>query len=91
MPTKDNLFRRDRKDNLFRHGIISHEPQLCLSGFCNVEIANHLFLTCNIFSSLWHLVRNWLHFSSVDPFGISNHFLHFAYSASVSKAQQSLI
>jgi len=48
-----------------------------------------LFLYCNIFSSLWQLVHNWIGFSSVDPQHIPNHFAHFAYSTDDLKAHRS--
>jgi len=43
-------------------------------------------MACNVFSSIWHLVRNWLDISSVDPFSITKHFLQFGHSKDVSKA-----
>jgi len=52
-PLKVSLFswrllrnRFPNKDNLFRHGIIPLEYQLCVFGCGNTELAKHLFLHC---------------------------------------------
>ena len=55
-----------------------------MSGCGSLESANHLFFTCNIFSSLWHLVCNWLGFSSVDPSGIVDHFVYLGMCFKIS-------
>jgi hypothetical protein len=45
----------------------------------------HLLLSCNIFSHLWIVEGNWLGFSSVHPFKISDHFIQFGNSTGISK------
>ena len=88
-----HLFRNrlPTKDNLFRQGVIPYDAQLCVTCCGNIKLANHLFLGCNVFNSVWHLLQNWLGISSVDPFGISDHFFQFSYSTSVSKARRSMM
>lgn len=48
-----------------------------MSGCGTHESTNHLFLTCNIFITIWHLVHSWVGISSVDPFGIADQFVQF--------------
>lgn len=98
VPLKVSLFvwhlfrnRLPTKDNLFRQGVIPYDAQLCVTCCGNIKLANHLFLGCNVFNSVWHLLQNWLGISSVDPFGISDHFFQFSYSTSVSKARRSMM
>jgi len=82
---------RDRlptKENLVVRGIIPHEAQLCVIGCGGVETTQHLFLFCNIFSSLWNLVRSWISFSSLDLQHIS---AHFVYSTGGFKARRSFL
>jgi len=46
---------RDRlpsKDNLFRRGVIDQASRQCVSGCDSLETSNHLFLHCNLFSSV---------------------------------------
>lgn len=37
------------RDNLFQHGVISHDAQHCVSGRGKVETTNDLFFHCSIF------------------------------------------
>ncbi|MCI00663.1 70 kDa peptidyl-prolyl isomerase [Trifolium medium] len=55
------------KANLVTRGILSQEAHFCTSGCGAVESAQHLFISCGTFGSLWALVRSWIDFSSVDP------------------------
>jgi hypothetical protein len=48
LPTRDNLVRRH---------IITPDSQLCVTGCGGVETTHHLFLSCSVFTSLWHLIR----------------------------------
>jgi len=64
---------------------------LCASGCGNLESTNLLFLSCNVFGSLWHPVHNWLGISSVDSSGIANLSIQFGNSEGYFKSQQSLM
>jgi len=63
------------KDTLARRGVMTNDDQLCVSGCCELETTDHLFLNCNYFGSLWNLVRDLLGFLSVDPRSITEHFV----------------
>jgi len=78
--------RLPKKDNLFRRGIIPSNSQLSICG--SHESANHLLLTCNIFSSPRYLVRSWFGISSVDPYEIADHFVQFSSLAGFSKSRR---
>jgi hypothetical protein len=67
VPLKVSVFAwrllRDRlptKSNLVNRGVVYPEASLCVSGCGIAETAQHLFLTCSDFASLWHLVRDWI-------------------------------
>jgi len=75
------------RDNLFRRSMISHDAQLCVSGFGEVETTNHLFFQYPVFGFLWYMLCDWLGFSSVDFLEIMDHFVRFAYLTSGLKVQ----
>jgi len=74
------LLLRDRvltKDNLLGRDIITGANTSCLAGCGQVETTQHLFLQCDISSSLWQQVRSWVGVSGVDHQSIPDHFVHF--------------
>ena len=68
LPTKNNLLSRD---------IISSANSFCLAGCDQVEIVQHLFLHCNLSSSLWQQVRFWIGVSGIDHQSIWAHLVQF--------------
>ncbi|MCI01485.1 heat-shock protein, partial [Trifolium medium] len=98
VPLKVSIFAwrllRDRlptKSNLVVRGIISPEAHFCVSRCGGVETAQHLFLPCNTFGSLWSLVHSWIGFSSVDSPSLSDHFLQFTYSSGGLRSRRSFM
>ncbi|MCH81803.1 cysteine-rich receptor-like protein kinase [Trifolium medium] len=88
VPLKVSIFAwrllRDRlptKTNLVSRGIITPKDHLCVSGCGDVESAQHLFLSCSFFGSIWPLVRSWIGFSSVDPQILSDHLNQFTFAS----------
>lgn len=86
VPLKVSIFAwrllRDRlptKTNLVSHGILPPDLHFCASGCGGIETAQHLFLSCGVFGSLWPLVRFWIGFSAVDTYDLSDQFspVHF--------------
>lgn len=77
-----HLFRNllSTKDNLLRHSIIQANFVLCVGGCGMEESADHLFLRCNFFGSMWYFIRDWLRLSSVDPGTLADHFVQFIQS-----------
>jgi len=69
-------------------GIIHHDSQLCASECGNTELTNHLFIKWDHFGSIWQLVRNWLHISSVNTVTVSDPFAQFSRSAGNSKIRR---
>jgi hypothetical protein len=59
-------------DNLVRRHIITPDSQLCVTGCGGVETTHHMFLSCPIFASLWHLIRGWVGVSVADLFSRVN-------------------
>ncbi|KAK2449167.1 hypothetical protein QL285_008386 [Trifolium repens] len=75
---------RDRlatKMNLVSRGILAPDLHLCTTGCGDIETAQHLFISCDTFGSLWPLVRSWICFSRVDAYSLTDHFTQFTYSA----------
>jgi len=42
-----------------------------------MEDIDHLFLSCDFFTHLWHDISNWFDFITVPPEHVSYHFLQF--------------
>jgi len=85
---------RDRlpiKDNLFRRGLIGNGSRMCVRGCSCVETSAHLFLHCNNFGFVWHLIHHWLGTSSVIPFYVANLFNQLNYGAGGFKVRRSIL
>jgi hypothetical protein len=98
VPLKVSIFAwrllRDRlptKTNLVSRGALPPDLHLCASGCGGIETAQHLFLSCDFFGSLWPLVRSWIGFSAVDASILSDHFPQFTYSAGGLRARRSFL
>lgn len=98
VPLKVSVFAwrllRDRlptKSNLAAKGVIPHDATLRVVGCDLPESAQHLFLLCNTFGSLWELVRDWIGCSGADTNNIYNHLLQFTLLTEASKARRSFM
>ncbi|XP_024634840.1 uncharacterized protein [Medicago truncatula] len=85
---------RDRlptKVNLVQRRVLDTDASMCVSdcGFC--ETAQHLFLSCDTFSSLWPLVRHWLGIIGVDTNVVLDHFLQFVNLTGGGKATRAFL
>jgi len=61
------------KDNLVLWGVLPTGSMLCSGGCSQEEIIKHLFLECDFYGSLWHLVFCWLGIYTTQPGDISSH------------------
>jgi len=85
---------RDRlptKSNLVHRRVISSEASMCVSDYGSMETMQHLFLSCNLYSSLWPLVRHWLGIIGVDSNVIADHFIQFVHLTGGGKVKQSFL
>ena len=78
--------RLSTKDNLVRRHVLHQDDAACVSGWGNLEAAAHLFLACDIFSSLWSHVWHWLGISSVSYGDLRQHFVHFTNMAGLPRS-----
>lgn len=60
--------------NLVARGMLAQDANLCVAGCGEVETIQHLFVSCPIYSALWHQVRAWIGVSGADPIEESDHF-----------------
>ncbi|PNX99715.1 hypothetical protein L195_g022984 [Trifolium pratense] len=79
------------KANLVSRGILSPTAQFCVSGCGAVESAQHLFISCSTFGSLWSLVSSWIGSSLVTAQTPSAHFAQFTISACGRRSLMQLI
>ncbi|KAK2367069.1 hypothetical protein QL285_065630 [Trifolium repens] len=98
VPLKVSIFAwrllRDRlptKANLVSRGILAPDLHYCVAGCGIIETAQHLFLSCRTFGSLWALVRSWIGFSAVDAPTLSDHFVQFSFSVGGRRARRSFL
>jgi hypothetical protein len=98
LPLKVSIFvcrllrnRLPTKTNLVTRGIISPEHHFCMAGCGGIESAQHLFLSCSTFGSLWPLVRSWIDFSAVGAQTIFDHFVQFTHLAGGLRARRSFL
>jgi len=86
---------RDRlptKDNLFRRGVIAANDRLCVGGCGSLESTPHLFLHCNVFGEVWHLIHRWLAVCSVLPNVPADYLNQFGFvGGNCSKVQHSIL
>jgi len=98
IPSKVSVFawglfqkRLPTKDNLMHMHVIQPENAVCALGCGQQETTNHLFLDCNIFSSLWYQVWHWLDISSTMPSDINHYYLQFTNMAGLPKGTHSFL
>ncbi|XP_024634593.1 uncharacterized protein [Medicago truncatula] len=85
---------RDRlptKANLATRGVVPTDDIFCVFGCVHVETADHLFLSCTTFASLWQQVRDWIGVLGVDHNIITDHLVQFTHLAGVGKAKRSFL
>ncbi|GAU11183.1 hypothetical protein TSUD_198070 [Trifolium subterraneum] len=85
---------RDRlptKVNLTSRGILPVGDSHCVSGCSAVESAQHVFLSCGMFGSIWSLVSSWVGSASVTAQTLSDHFIQFTSSAGGTRARRSFM
>ncbi|MCI14720.1 heat-shock protein, partial [Trifolium medium] len=85
---------RDRlptKANLAARGIITPAALPCVTDCGGVESAQHLFLSCSMFGSLWSSVRSWIGFTAVDHQNLPDHFLQFTHSLGDLRERRSFL
>jgi hypothetical protein len=73
------------KDNLIRRRVLQSDDTLCVGGCGFPETAVHLFLHCDIFSGLWHLIYQWVGISFISSESVTDHLHHFGYLAGLPR------
>jgi len=92
-PSKVSLFawrllqnRITTRSNLVRRHVLQSNDNLCVRGCGNIETANHLFIGCDLFGSVWSLVCHSLDISFVFPGLINDHYLQFIKLAGMPRS-----
>ncbi|XP_039687072.1 uncharacterized protein [Medicago truncatula] len=98
VPLKVSVFAwrliRDRlptRTNLIARRVLSPDMSSRVADCGHPESARHLFLLCDTFGSLWHLVRDWIGCFGVDTDNISYHFLQFTHLIGGGAARRSFM
>jgi hypothetical protein len=93
VPSKVSLFAwrllKDRiptRTNLVSRHVLQPSDNLCVGGCGNIESADHLFIGCNLFGSVWYLICLWLGISFVCPGLIVDHFTQFIHMAGLPRS-----
>jgi len=86
VPTKVSLFAwrllQDRiptRANLARRRVIQPIDNVCVGGCGSVETAEHLFIRCDVFRSVWYSVCLWICIPCVFPGAVMDHFFQFVH------------
>ena len=64
---------------------------MCMAGCDHEETSSHLFIHCDLFSSLWQYIRSWLGVAGADPRSINDHFTQFIHCIGYSKKHRSFL
>lgn len=98
VPSKVSVFLwrllRDRlptKNNLVRRRVLQLTNIMCVAGCGCSETAEHLFLGCNIFCSIWNMRWQWLGITFVSSGAISAYFTHFIHLAGMPRSSHSFL
>ncbi|XP_024626608.1 uncharacterized protein [Medicago truncatula] len=98
VPAKVSIFawrlfqdRISTRANLVRQHVLQPTDNLCVGGCGSIETANHLFLGCNLFGTVWYLVCQWLGISFVFPGHIRDHYFQFTHLAGLSRTSYSYL
>jgi len=62
---------------MLRRGVLHHNDIMCVGGCGCSEMADHLFLACDIFGSTWYFLWRWLGIDFVPSGAIGEHFAQF--------------
>jgi len=80
VPSKVSLFawrllqnKIPTRSNLVRRHVLQPNGNFCVGGCGTIETTYHLFIGCDIFRSVWHLVCHWLDISFVYPGWVNDH------------------
>jgi hypothetical protein len=77
-----------KRTNMETRGIITPIISFLCGG---IESAQHLFLSCSTFDTLWSLVWSWIRFLAVNSHNLSDHFFQFTYSLRGRRRRQSFL
>jgi len=79
------------KTNMANRGVIYPEARFCVAECGHPEDAQHIFLLCPHFGSLWPLVQAWIGFDGFDTQVIQNHLNQFIYYSGGLKARRNFL
>jgi hypothetical protein len=71
--------------------VLTAQLSMCVAGCDKPETAQHLFIQCDTFGSLWHMVRDWIGCCGVDSNNIHDHFLQFTFLSGGTNARRTFM
>jgi len=77
--------------NLVGRWVLQSNDNMCVGGCGYSETTDHLFFGCDIFGSIWYLVRQWLGISSVYSCAIRDHYAQFIHLAGMPRFSHSFL
>ena len=97
-PSKVSIFawrllqnRIPTKHNLVRRHALQPNDNLCVGGRGCIETGDTLFIGCDIFGAVWHLVCQLLGISFVFPGLVKDHYSQFIYMVGLPRTTHSFL
>jgi len=75
----------------FGEVLLTMTPGCVWQGVILSNLLVHLFLHCNSFGSVWHLIYSWIDVSMITPFYVPAHFHQFSFCGCADKRRRSVL
>jgi len=93
VPSKVSLFawrllqyRIPTRSNLLRRHVLRPSDNICVGGCGSSETADHLFIGCDVFGSVWYSICHWIGIPCVLPRTVTDHYSQFINMAGLPRS-----
>ena len=69
------------RSNLVRRRVLQPTYNVCVGGCGSSETAEHLFIGCDVFGSVWYSVCHWIGILCVFSGSVTDHYFQFTHMA----------